>query len=219
MIFNSFFKYTDKIDCYPIEDINNEVMFLQSDLDFVYKNGSPITKVLCNIITGTTEFKELSRNKKHIILDTRVNNLTPATYPSIPGWHCDDVYRKDKYSQPDLLLKDKIMSYHWMCLVGNEDSISNTDYIAEAFPEVQVNEKAVWKSLNNNINKNITRYNIQKVEGNRIILFNNQLIHRASPATKYGIRLFFRLSATYREPLNIIRKNVTSYIDVTTAGW
>lgn len=67
------------------DEIKNEPMFFNSDLEFAYENGGPITRSFIENLPLDW--------KSDVIFDSRVHMLMPGWYPAIPGYHHDDVPR------------------------------------------------------------------------------------------------------------------------------
>lgn len=212
------YRKIDNIDKnFSIEEIKNEPMLFQASYDFAKNNGGDITKEILYILRQDKGFRsDLIQNPNNLIIDTRVNMLTKGVYPSIPGWHCDDVPRKNRYKQPDF---DKISGSicHYIVVISNEPNVSGTEFITSDHM-LKLDSNDVWNSLNKKINylKNIKT---KKLKSGEILEFNQLAIHRATPAKKYGWRLFFRASFTYRKPENEIRKQTQVYYDINNAGW
>src|SRR5690606_10082560 len=78
------------------KDFRYETMLFGADLAFAQENGGEITKQVIDSLPKFTVPDDL-----HVVIDTRVNMLMRGYYPSIPGWHCDDVPRGEN-GQPDL---------------------------------------------------------------------------------------------------------------------
>src|SRR5690606_5066842 len=69
-------------------DIKNEPMFFNSDIQFAWERGGPITR---SFIESLPE----SWRGARAVFDSRVHMLMPGWYPAIPGFHHDDVPRPE----------------------------------------------------------------------------------------------------------------------------
>ncbi len=108
----------------------------------------------------------------HWVIDTRVNMLMPGQYPSIPGWHCDDVPRGEKYAQPDFA-KCQYGVNHWMCLISdtvNTECISGTEFL-KGTREYEINPDKVWQSLHEAVEAD-TEKETFKIKERDIVKFN-----------------------------------------------
>ena len=186
-----------------------------ADIDFVKKHAGPITQSIVATIEATEQYHNFlkvqhERDDVYCVIDTRVNMLMPGMYPSIPGWHCDDVPRHVAYSQPDLNGIDTQHYGHFLVLVtDNPNVVSATEFITEPVT-VPINPDAVWQSMNDHLKHHT--YKTGKVQTGDIVYFSQTAIHRATACVHPGWRLFLRLSFTYRKPVNEIRNHVQVYI-------
>lgn len=202
---------------FTINDIKNETMFFSCSPSFVRENKltSPITNL---ILEKLFEIEKSLKKEKNIVIDTRVNMLMKGQWPSIPGFHCDDVPRNPESGQPDLSLCDDSVR-HFMVLVSTNkaDTISGTEFVTNE-RTYNLKKDSVWNSLDSAVcgdKKKKTRF----IKEREIIEFNQLAIHRATPAKENGWRLFFRLSVTHRKPVNEIRNQVQIYVDPKNSGW
>ena len=107
---------------YSMEEIRGEPMLFGCDLDHCEKLGGPIIKEFLKIVHAS-EFTAIYPEGLHLIMDCRTTMTFPGMYPSIPGWHCDDFNRSEKYGQPALDDRDKRIR-HAMAIVGEGDGVS-----------------------------------------------------------------------------------------------
>lgn len=206
-------------------DIKNEVMIFSGDYKFTRQHCGPLTHmVLDNIVQKVIDHFGFNITN-NIVIDTRVNMLMKGQYPSIPGWHCDDVPRNTvtglttKVGQPNLFLVDPSVQ-HFMVLLSTGSTahgVSGTEFVTSD-REYKIDPDNVWNSLNISVNNDSDKRTLKVVAG-EVIRFNQLSIHRASPATENGWRYFFRLSVTHRVPRNEIRNQVQIYVDLNDSGW
>jgi hypothetical protein len=194
------------------EQISTEPMVYAADLEFAYENGSVITKKVIDQLRIRLASDGVDVND--IVVDTRVNMVMPGMYPSIPGWHCDDVPRTDESNgQPDLSLVDA-ECVHYMILISDTGA-TRTEFVYNEY-ECEIDPTDVWESLNTEIIHDTP--NTMFVPEGRFVKFNQQAIHRASIAKSSGWRYFFRATARGpRTPVNRMRTQVQVYI--TKIGW
>lgn len=195
-----------------VDDLKYEPMLFGAGWNFANENCGSITKSILNSISNLELFQIPWDLNQQIVIDTRVTMTMPGQYPSIPGWHCDDVPRPN--GQPDMrLIKSEVK--HLMCILSDKEDVSCTEFVTENV-DVDLDENRVWASLDEEINKlkPMTGF----IKPGQIVLFDQNTIHRASPTKQGGWRLFFRLSYTHRKPINEIRKQVQVYTPIN-GGW
>lgn len=191
---------------YDEETIKNETMLFQADIEFCEKN-SVIAREIVKQIPSKFDLDKY-------VIDTRVSMLMPGYYPSIPGWHCDNFPRRNDNGQPDLESGDD--AHHIMCLIGTSEGVSNTEFVVDKV-DYELDENDVWSSLHKQIEINKPKTSF--VRNNEIIEFNQNAIHRSSPAKVRGWRLFFRLSKCGLKPKNEIRRQTQVYLLSDNGGW
>ena len=212
---------------YTADEIKNETMFFGCSLEFIRSHyfTSPITNEILSQIEQNSEFQRVNTTNRLLRpnltwkVDTRVNNLMPGFYPSIPGFHGDSLERGAS-GQPMLDKADENVQ-HFMVLVSDtkkpKECISGTEFITN-IREYEIDESRVWQSLDEAA-RNDTEAKTRFVAEREIVQFNQLAIHRASPAKVGGWRLFLRLSLDHRPVKDEIRNHVQSYVDISKAGW
>ena len=195
--------------------IKNEPMIFAGDLDYVKENGGQLTKMFIDQIQDEL-LKLQEKTGLNIVIDTRVTMTMVGSYPSIPGWHCDDVPREDNHSQPNLNLISNDVQ-HFMTLFSTVESQSCTEFVTDRGFTPEIDTDNVWNSLNSEVEK--SDVNTRFVKTGEIIRFDQKAIHRASPTKNNGWRLFIRASITHREPYNEIRNQVQIYTPIENPGW
>jgi hypothetical protein len=200
-----------------IHEIKNEPMIYSGTPDFAHHKGGPLTKEILRRIMRDEMYlavQALGPDDFHTVVDTRVTMTMPGMYPSIPGWHCDDVPRGKTHNQPVLHGINPFVQ-HFMVLVSDQEAaVSCTEFVTEPF-EVDVDLANVWNSVDRAVEaeKPKTRF----LKQGEIIRFNQEAIHRASMTKTAGWRFFIRVSYTHREPANEHRNQVQVY--VSNNGW
>ena len=185
-------------------NIEEETMLFNSSVDFAYKNGGDLTRLVIDKLP-----KLDIKTGYNLIIDTKTTMLMPGMFPCIGGWHGDEVPRTKENPQPNLNLCDENV-IHYICLIPSVKSISNTEFLSESV-EIEYNEQEVWKTVNQNVLKlNPKKFSIQD---GYIYSFDQKSLHRGVAANNKGWRFFFRASVLKKEPLNKIRKQVQVYLD------
>lgn len=221
MIYVSFKPDISRIADVEVSTINRELllqepMIFNGSVDFAIKNSGPIVKELCMTLVRNKLLQNIPGGYNWIV-DTKTVMVMRGQYPSIPGWHCDGVPRGPSTNgQPDTnAVNDSI--YHYLAVVGNPASISNTEFVTEELT-IPVKPGNVWGSVDHFVSYHAEDIHRMSVEDSAIYKFNRAAIHRAVPATENGWRIFFRCSQMPQQPKNQIRHQVTVYTDPAN-GW
>lgn len=197
--------------------VKNEPMIYSGSPDFAHKNGGPITKRILSDLLSHTMFiavQTFAPDNFSTVIDTRVTMTMPGMYPSIPGWHGDDIPRSKTTGQPVLHGVNPLVQHFMVLLSDQTEPVSCTEFVSEEF-EVDVDLANVWNSVDRAVNENKPKTSFLK-QG-EIIRFNQEAIHRASPTKTAGWRYFFRASITHRKPADEIRNQVQVY--ASENGW
>lgn len=213
-------KTVEKLEV-PVRDtheIKNEPMVFSGSPEFAHHKGGPLTKELTRKIMMHPMFGAVQlfapENQFNVVIDTRVTMTMPGMYPSIPGWHCDDVPRGKTHGQPVLHGINPFVQHFMVLLSDQEDAVSCTEFVTEPF-EVNVDLANVWNSVDRAVEAEKPKTGF--LPQGEIIRFNQEAIHRASVTKTAGWRFFYRASVTHRKPANEIRKQVQVY--TSTQGW
>lgn len=209
---------------FSTDAIKDEPMLFGADLAFAREHGGELTRHVLDTLGKSAEFVGWRENfekgklaRTSIVIDSRVNMLMPGMYPSIPGWHGDDVPRGVKYAQPDLNGVDTDEFIHFMVLFSdNATPVSATEFVVEPVT-LDVDPENVWKSVNAGLEA--LKPKTSKLREGDIIAFGQEALHRASPCVQAGWRFFMRVSFTYRKPVNEIRQQVQVYMPIEASGW
>jgi hypothetical protein len=199
--------------------IKNFPNLYRCDSDFAsLQTNSPQIKKLFK------EFEDLRDDKfRFISIDSRVTMLKKGWYPSIPGWHCDDFYRPDFHGQPCISrCEQEARMVHYMFQLGDCSQTLFVDQEIDLPSETELDLSA--KPLYGHYNLLIESYKPKtlKIEANQIIQFSQTTLHRCSPATKDGWRVFVRATmSNTRPPVNEIRRQSQVYIPTNSIsnGW
>ena len=212
-------KTVGKIDRrFTTSEIAGEQMVYSGDWGYTMANGGPITRLIMETLQLTPEWRDAVgvglRNGRNIVIDTRTNMLMAGMYPSIPGWHCDDVPRGEKYAQPDVRKVSDDVQHFMVILSDSDECPARTEFVTEQVI-IDVDPENVWNSVDAAVERE--KFHTAFLNEGEIIRFNQTAIHRATLCQTPGWRLFFRLSITHRKPVNEIRKQVQVY--TTSNGW
>lgn len=203
---------TEIIPDYSVEQLSTEPMVFGASLFFAYDRGGEITKKA--LFQMEEQAIKDGFNPDEMIIDTRVNMVMPGMYPSIPGWHCDDVPRTDDSGgQPDLgMVSDDCV--HYMMLISDTGA-TRTEFVYKPF-ECDIDDADVWASLNTAVEE--AQPKTMMVPERKVVRFNQTAIHRASMAKTSGWRFFIRGTiGGPRKPVDRMRTQVQVYI--TKLGW
>lgn len=222
--FNSSVKELNRFSMGLSNDlIKNETMFFNSDLDFAYNNGGPITQSFIDALPG--DWKDCP-----VVFDSRVHMLMPGWYPAIPGWHHDDVPRPPipvgqhfaTAGQPNY----KDPHYHSEHILGlvNADVCPTHFAIGECeMPEVE-DGQVIYRVWNDVVEELLSKNHLEKVTATDRTLyqFDCNTFHTGTQAVKNGWRWFGRVSRNTdrtKTVTNEIRRNAQVYLEFPTQGW
>jgi len=202
-----------------LKEIRDETMLFGACWDYAHGYGGAILKEFMRVLSGNPIFDEQFRTHEakglNIVIDSRVTMTMPGAYPSLPGWHCDDFNRSERYAQPNPEDADDSVT-HYMAIVGeSEDGNSCTQFVTQPLT-VELDRCDVWHSLDKAVN-DMPDCKTRFIKNREVIHFNQNAIHRATPTKTPGWRLFLRCSFTRRPEHNEIRKQVQIYVDRN--GW
>lgn len=204
------------------ESIKNEPMFFNSSIDFAYDNGGDITKSFIDSLPD--DFLD------EAVFDSRIHMLMPGWYPSIPGWHHDDVPRPEipvgqhfiSAGQPDYDTT-KYHSRHILGLVNADICPTHFALGKCTMPEVY-DDETVYKKWHLEIEKLVEegKLGLLKVEDRTLYCFDWQAFHTGTKAVGNGWRWFGRVSKDTDRVYKItneIRVNAQVYLEFPMEGW
>ncbi len=214
--------------------VKNEPMIFSGCPDFAHSEGGPLTREITRILLNHQMFRTVqmfSPDNFRVVIDTRVTMTMEGMYPSIPGWHGDDIPRSRTTGQPVLHGVNPLVQHFMVLLSDQPTAVSTTEFILKP-TEIDVDIANVWNSVDTHINDRLevhNKYNEGRpieeqiapttgfIEPGEIVRFNQEAIHRASPTVTPGWRFFYRASITHRKPANEVRKQVQVY--ASKNGW
>jgi len=198
--------------------IKNEPMMFSADPAFAHTHGRSLTREITRILLKSKEYKEIVMFAPHddffTVIDTRVTMTMEGMYPSIPGWHGDDVPRSRTTGQPVLHGVNPLVQHFMVILSDQESTVSATEFLSNEI-ELDIDLANVWNSVDRQINELKPKTGF--IKPGDIVRFNQEAIHRASPTITPGWRFFYRLSITHRKPANEVRNQVQVY--ASENGW
>lgn len=201
-----------------IAEIAGEPSLFSCSLPEARRMGGPLVqKILDNIDLSREDIRAAFEYALTPVIDVRVQRLMPGMYPSIPGWHCDAVPRKDYNSQPDFDLLHPA-SMHLTCVLSTADDVSNTEFIAQPFGMTFNDEEPIWKQLHKHIEANNMTSKV--IKPGWIYKFSSLTPHRAVATVTRGWRIFFRFSMYHNPPIqNKVPAAQQVYLLSEENGW
>lgn len=221
-----FSSQKEKVGLFAIDVDNSEIkkepMFFNSDFDYAYLNGGKITRsFLDNLPDGW---------RIDVVFDSRIHMLMPGWYPSIPGWHHDDVPRPEipvgqhfiSAGQPDYE-NTRYFSEHIFGLV-NADVCPTEFAIGDCEMPVVEDGETVYKKWHTEVEGlvNSGELKLELAEDRTLYYFDWQCFHTGVKAKKNGWRWFGRISRNtdrVKTVTNEIRMNAQVYLEFPMEGW
>jgi hypothetical protein len=204
-------------------DVKNEPMFFNCDLDFAFYNGGDITK---SFIDNLPEEWQHSK----VVFDSRIHMLMPGWYPAIPGYHHDDVPRKEiptgqhflTAGQPDYD-NPRYYSQHIMGLVNAHICPTHFALGECEMPAIPEGEM-IYKRWNDEVENLLAENKLDLYEApdRTLLYFDCDTFHTGTKAINNGWRWFGRVSRytdRVNKITNEIRHQVQVYLEFPTEGW
>jgi hypothetical protein len=206
-----------------IDDVKNEPMFFNSDLEYAYFHGGPITKSFIDKLPLDWKYAD-------VVFDSRVHMLMPGWFPAIPGYHHDDVPRPPikvgqhfvTAGQPDYD-NPRYRSEHIMGLVNA--SICPTHFaLGECvMPEVPEGE-LIYRKWHTEVERLLANGELNLIEApdRTLIYFDCDAFHTGSKAVDSGWRWFGRVSRNTDRATSVtneIRRQAQVYLEFPMEGW
>lgn len=203
-------------------EIKNEPMFFNSDLEFAYENGGPITRSFIENLPLDW--------KSNVIFDSRVHMLMPGWYPAIPGYHHDDVPRPPipvgqhfaTAGQPDYD-NPRYLSRHILGLVNGDICPTHFAVGRSEFSQISDGE-LIYRQWHQEVMAKLETGELSKhiAPDRTLVEFDWQTWHTGSKAVSNGWRWFGRVSRNTDRvltPSNEIRRQVQVYMEFPMEGW
>lgn len=224
-------KIGNQIPAYSQDTIENTLNLRQVSLEDAARYGGPITRAAL----GAMNFKG---NRKHIVVDTKVNLLLDGFIPAIPGWHTDGVPRGEEMDpggkgEPNLRaqVENRVTSSHYHLLVTG--TVSQTEFINIGLAMDLVSDRTLYKQMSEWVNNWLTEEMetwkqpreslIFTAPENTVVEWDWWNIHQAVPAKGRGWRYLIRATETDHiaprtNPAEFIRTQSQVYVP-TEFGW
>lgn len=220
-IFNSNISLLNKFEC-DESLIKHEPMFFNSSYQYAYENGGPITKSFLEALPEDW--------KESVVFDSRVHMLMPGWYPSIPGYHHDDVPRPEipvgqhfaTAGQPDYDTP-RYRSEHILALVNAH--ICPTKFIIGECPMPAIPEgELIYRNWHKEVISLVEQEKVKVVEApnKQLVYFDWECFHTGDKAITNGWRWFGRISRNtdrVNKITNEIRNQVQVYLEFPMEGW
>lgn len=203
-------------------DVKNEPMFFNCSGDFAYENGGPITKSFLNALPNGWW--------NEVVFDSRIHMLMPGWYPSIPGFHHDDVPRPEippgqhfiTAGQPDYE-NPRYKSEHILGLV-NGDICPTIFALGECTMPAVEDGELIYRKWHKEVERLLSEDAMYeyKAASNQLIYFDCDTFHTGIKATGNGWRWFGRISRNtdrINKITNEIRNQVQVYLEFPMEGW
>jgi len=212
-LLNSFAKYCD--------DVKNEPMFFNSDLEFAYEKGGPITRSF--ISSMPQDWLSVP-----CVFDSRVHMLMSGWYPGIPGYHHDDVPRPPipvgqhflTAGQPDY----DTPAYHSRHIMGLVNAHLAPTSFALGECELPKVNGLIYRDWDTRIKQMLEENKLAQWEApdRQLIEFDWQTFHSGTKAVGSGWRWFGRVSRDtdrVKTITNELRAQTQVYLEFPMEGW
>lgn len=218
---------TAKVNTFA-EDVSNdsikkEPMFFNCDFQYAYENGGEITKSFLDSLPDDWKNQPL-------VFDSRVHMLMPGWYPAIPGWHHDDVPRKEipigqhfiTGGQPDYD-NPKYKAEHILGLVNA--AVCPTEFaLGDCLMQAVKEGDTVYKQWHEEVEHLLEHGILEKhqCDDRTLYYFDWQAFHTGTKAVSNGWRWFGRVSRNtdrVNTVTNEIRVNCQIYLEFPMEGW
>ena len=207
----------------PFSEIKNEPMFFNSDFNYAYEKGGPITRSFLDNLPDDWKNQPLA-------FDSRVHMLMPGWFPAIPGWHHDDVPRPEiptgqhfiTAGQPDY----DNPRYHSEHILGllNADVCPTAFALGECTMPAIPEDELIYRNWHQEVERLIKEGTLTKELTNdgELVYFDWQSFHTGTKAVSNGWRWFGRVtrnSDRVNKTTNEIRVNCQVYLEFPMEGW
>jgi hypothetical protein len=205
------------------DQIKNEIMFFNSDIDFAWNAGGPITRSFIDSLPE--EWLQIDT-----VLDSRVHMLMPGWYPAIPGFHHDDVPRPPipvgqhfiSAGQPDYI-NTRYHSEH-ICGLVNADICPTQFAIGSIHLDLPPEGELIYRTWHPQIVDALASQFLDSYSApdRTLVQFDWQTFHTGTKAISNGWRWFGRVTRKSDRCDNItneIRHQTQVYLEFPMEGW
>jgi hypothetical protein len=184
-----------------VAELAEETGVYSASPDFVRANCGPLAVSILDAVPADYYDRAASLGL-YPNIDVRIHRLYPGDFPAVPGWHADGEFRADYHSQPEL---DKIPEHSHLTgtISTDENGVSLTQLVTEPFTANIVNpdvENTLWSQVHRQVDESNPAKT--SIPDGQLTSFSSFTLHRATPATVRGWRLFFRISMWHRPYLS-----------------
>lgn len=197
------------------DTVKNEPMLFNCSVSFAHANGDLITRTFLEACPDSWKGSD-------VVIDSRVHMLMPKWYPTIPGFHHDDVPRTRSDGQPNYL-NPEYKSEHLTCVINAEICPTLFALGKHVMPDIQTGD-IVYKRWHPCVVKQLDQNLLQpyEIKSGDLVEFDWQTMHTAQAARANGWRWFIRASRKTDRTKNItneIRRQVNVYLEYPIEGW
>lgn len=207
----------------PDGAIKDEPMFFNSDPDYAWEKGGPITRAFLEALPTDWMFAET-------VFDSRVHMLMPGWFPAIPGYHHDDVPRPPipvgqhfaTAGQPDYD-NPRYRSEHILGLVNAHIAPTQFALGQCTMPSVPEGE-LIYRRWHEEVERLLAEGAMERVSApdRKLVAFDCDTFHQGTKAISNGWRWFGRISRNTdraKTITNEIRRQVQVYLEFPMEGW
>lgn len=225
-----FYQFNSQVQdrgCFPSDFeqtvIKNEPMFFNCDLEFAHKEGGLITRAFIDALPEDWK-------NQPVVLDSRVHMLMKGWFPCIPGFHHDDVPRRnDAYGQPNYD-DPAYRSQHLMGLVNGDIAPTRfaltppgTSGELGLFRRPETS-RVTYEAWHLEVEQQLADGKLLPFEApsGQLLQFDWQTWHEGQRARAGGWRWFVRLSRNTARTATITnehRRQVQVYLEYPIQGW
>lgn len=216
-VFDGKMEYVGNVT--PLRDVGeiaDEPTLFSASWDFAREQGGAVTHEIMDALEAAISLESADPDYPHLTISSRVHLLMPGHLPAIPGWHCDGTPRIEHNGQPDPKRASASLK-HYTALVSTVSGLAPTEFL-QGPVEIAYDPQHVWASAHNQIESAEPRPPTVLAEEGKVISFDGQTLHRATPAAKQGWRYFFRASFMDEPQQNKIRRQSMVYAS-DSGGW
>lgn len=181
------------------DELSREVGVYAAPIAFVRERCGPLAQRFLDAVPAEylamAEEAGLSAN-----CDVRLHRLERGDYPASPGWHCDAALRETAFSDESerVAISNSLIGSISSAPAG-ERGISTTEFLtgpSSHTSEVAYNTAPFWAEVSSAADAALVAGSNRAVraEDGQLTMFSCDALHRATPATRAGWRLFFRMS-------------------------
>lgn len=223
------FNRNDLVFGNPIEQpsqelVKNTLGLHNASLEDALKYGGDLTRSALGAMN-------LTMQKKHVVVDTKIHMLIPDMCPAITGWHTDGVPRGTKLDptakqEPNIYAQEKMDSPIFHLLVTGTSCL--THFLEQRDVNLEVPEEPsteLYKKISKQVNQNISNGELSTYELPTCtsVMWDWWELHTGIPAKHHEWRFLIRVTESdIQEPKkdlrDIIRTQQQGYMPMEF-GW